>query len=223
MASGLNKERTLFLVGTALFVWVMLKSGLYWRRELEKPGAPKVPAVATQRGDPDIRSKLEVPSLAYYTERGPRDPFFPDASHPAGFYVRSTASHTFYSPSRSTQCYVRSRYSFDCRMTPVPVLEVRFLIPEGTTVTQVYSKEIDPKRLHGSQGRVYVVPVRPAAEKRTYYRCLITLTTQGTLDLPGKWSAPVITCTGAMPKVQSESGHLALAAPGKRVELAPAS
>lgn len=216
MASGLNKERALFLAGTVLFAWVMLKFGLYWRRELQRPGTPKVPAATIQLGDPNIRDQLAIPNLAHYTERGSRNPFFSDVSQPAGFYVRTVVRHSF-GPTA-----VRSRYTFDCRMAPTPVSEVRFRLPPRTTISQVYSNEIDPKRLHGRQGRIYIVPVKPVEEKRSYYRCQITLVTQSMLDkLPTKWVAPIVSCTGAMEKVASESGHLALAAPGSRVELIP--
>ena len=217
MGSNLNKERVLFLIATALFVWVMIKLGLYWTHDVRAPGAPKVKTPNIERGDPNIRDLLAMASLDHYTGRGARNPFFADDTQPSAFFVRSTVHHTF------GTAVIRSRYAFQCRMTPNPVREVRFRIPENTVIRGVHSDQIDPARAHGPHGRTYVVPVRPTPLKRTFYQCTVELLTATALKLPTTWTAPNISCTGAMRKVDSESGILALVVPGDRVLLIPAA
>ena len=95
MGSNLNKERVLFLIATALFVWVMIKLGLYWTHDVRAPGAPKVKTPNIERGDPNIRDLLAMASLDHYTGRGTRNPFFADDTQPSAFFVRSTVHHTF--------------------------------------------------------------------------------------------------------------------------------
>lgn len=215
MGKRLNKERALFLIGAALFVWVMLKLALVWHEPDLKAGTPTVRAARLRTGDVGLERRLPVPPLAHFTGGG-RNPFFAHAQAPR-FYVRCTVRHTFGPTS------VVSRYTFDCRMTPTPVAEVRFRLPAGLSIDDVHSDQIDPGRIHGRQGRTYVVPVKPVAIQRTFFRCRVTLLVRSPLALPTEWIAPVISCTGATPNVHSESGHLALVAPDPTLKLIPAS
>ena len=217
MSSRLNKEQAAFLLGAALFGWAVLKFVLFMADRPAVPTTPKVNVPAIHHGDAEIRAKLAIPSLGHYAARGARDPFFDDASQPATLFVRSTISHNLAAAGTV------SHFTFDCRMTPNPIRELRFRLPPGTSAASVHSKERDPRRRYGQDGRILVVPVDPTRIKRTYYRCQVAIVIRGTFgNLPTQWQVPVISCTAAMDKqasVAAEVGTFAVVTPSDHVEL----
>ena len=98
MGKGVNREQIIFFVGAALFLWVMVKLGLYLTRPHDPPTEARVAVTAIRQGDPKIGEFIASPGLASYLGRGSRDSFFPDVSQPAEFYVRAAISHAFRKP-----------------------------------------------------------------------------------------------------------------------------
>ena len=217
MNKEMSKEQGVFLAGALLFVWVMVKLAIFLAHQPGPPSTPMVAAAAVQLGDNDIAGLLASGSLESYLGRGSRDPFTPHASQPAQFFVRAMVAHSFMASA------VFSRYTYDCRMSPTPLREVRLQLPARAAVTDVFCKEMDTERKWGVDvdGRVLVVPVKPTFVKRSYYRCLITVVLRAPVSAPGTWIAPVISCTDATPNVQCEIGHIAVATPGDQVILVP--
>ena len=152
MSSRPNKEQTVFLLGAVLLGWAVLKFGLFLAEDTTVPTTPKVNEPAIQHGDPEIRAKLAIPSLDHYVSRGTRDPFFDDASQPTTLYVRSVTSHNLI-PAGTL-----SNFTFDCRMTPNPIRSLFFRLPPGAAAASVHSKERDPKRRYGQDGRAPPFP-----------------------------------------------------------------
>jgi len=215
MGKGFNKEQAVFLVGTVLFAWVMLNLGLFLTEKGERPGKPMVAGADIQEGHPDIRELLSILPLTSYRDRSPRDPFFSHASIPPTFFVRSKVYHAF------GRTNVLSRYAFECLMVPTPLREVRLQLPPGTRADHVFSRERDRRRPYGQDGRILVVPVKPQPVNRNCFRCQITVVLRGALSPPTEWAAPIVAFTEATANVSCESGYIALASPGDRVELLP--
>jgi len=214
MGKGMNKERAVFIAGAILFVWVMVKLGLYWTRPSDMPTVPKAAASVIRRGNEDIGNFTATDGLASYLGRGSRDPFFAHSDQPTSFFVRTTIGHSILASN------VFSRYTFDCRMAPQAVSEVRFRLPAQVRVTDVFSKELNKERPWGVDGRILVVPVIPARVRRSFFRCQVTLILRAPVTPPAKWTAPVIACSEATPNVLSETGYIAVATPGDHVLVA---
>lgn len=213
MNKQMTKEQIVFLVGAALFIWVMIKLGLFLTRQSGPPGTPMVAAATAQPGDSAIADFLAARGLDTYLGRGSRDFSVPDVSGPTQLFVRSFVAHSFLRRS------LISSYTFDCRMSPNPVRELRFQIPEGLKIADVFSKEAEPDRKWGVDGRTLVVPINPELVKRAYYRCQLAVKVQGVVSPPTTWTAPLIVCGEATPNVQCEIGHVAIATPGDQVQL----
>jgi len=216
MDRQMTKEQVVFLVGAALFVLVMLKLGIFLTRDRTMPGAPTVPAVAAKSPDPAIGDVLATRGLYSYLERGARDdPFHGDASLGAQVFVRGLVAHSFLRTS------VISRFMYDCRMSPRPLRELRFRLPKGLKVSEVFCREMDEQGKWGVDGQTLVVHVNPTKLKRAYYRTQVTIVAQSRYSAPTTWTAPVVACTDATPGVQCEVGHVTLATPGNYVQLVP--
>ncbi|HUT35373.1 MAG TPA: hypothetical protein VNE39_17935 [Planctomycetota bacterium] len=214
MTRQTTKEQVLFLVGAAIFIWVIVKLGLFLTHQPRPTGSPMVPAADVRPGDSAIGDFLATRGLDTYLDRGTSDPFGGPASQPTEVFVRSLVSHAFLRSSRI------SRYTYECRMSPHPVREMRFRLPTAATkVADVFSRELDDERKWGVDGTTLVVPVKPLAIKRAYYRCQVTVVVQAPFTAPVLWTAPVVSCTDATPNVQCEVGAIAVATPGDLFEL----
>lgn len=216
-----TKEQVAFLVGAAVFLWALVKIAIFFTRPATPPGTPMAPLAEPQPGDAALSAFLATRGLDSYLERGIRDPFFPDASQPAQVFVRAAIAHSFIRSTTSTGYGVISSYTFDCRMTPHPVRELRLNVPTGLNVVGVFSKELDDTRKWGLDGGTLVVPVNPDLLRRAYYRCQIAVKAQAPVKLPSVWTAPVLAFGDATPNVHCEVGHIAVATPGESVEITP--
>ncbi|HPD13403.1 MAG TPA: hypothetical protein PLE19_00540 [Planctomycetota bacterium] len=215
MTKQMTKEQVVFLVGAALCLWVVLKLGLFLAQRTQTPGTPLVAASDARPPDSAIGDILATRDLDSYLKRSDTNPFGDPASQATQVFIRALISHSFLRTS------LISRYTFDCRMSPSAVRELRFQVPTGLRITDVFCKEIDDTRKWGVDGAHLVVPVNPLLLKRAYYRCQVTVVAQSTFSAPMLWTAPVVSCTAAMPNVQCEVGHIAVAAPGNYIELNP--
>lgn len=220
MTRQTTKEQVVFLVAAALFLWALVKLGIFLTHQSRPLGTPMTTAAAPQPGDSTISDSLATRGLDSYLERGLRDPFFTDTSLPTQLFVRTAIAHSFLRSTSSTGYGVISSYTFDCRMCPNPTREIRLHVPPGLNIVGVFSKELDETRKWGIDGRTLIVPVNPVAVKRAYYRCLISVKAQAPVTLPSLWTGPRVTCTDATPNVQCEVGHIAVSTPGESVEVA---
>lgn len=202
MRTRLNKETALFLVGAALAVLVLVKLGLFLADQPESPPAARVPATTLHEGFADLSDDLPVDAIDNYLNSGPRDDPFHDAESDTSVYIRSTVRHRLADP------IVESRFRLECVLTPHPLDALRFRLPAGVTVAHVGGAHHDPRRPIRRQGRTLIVPIRPLRHHRADHRCNIEIVLRG--PLPTRWSAPVLSCTDAMPEVQSETGALAI-------------
>ncbi len=219
MARQMSKEQVVFLVGAAVFLWVMIKLALFLTHQDRPAGNPLVPATAVLPGDGALADFLATRGLDTYLDRPGSDPFGRGGpSHASQVFVRALIVHCFTGYSASAGLI--SRYTYECRMSPTPVRELYFRLPAGTQVTDVTSKEADPERKWGVDGAKLVVPVVPIPIKRAYYRCQVTVVVQGPVKAPTVWTAPVIALTDATPNVQCELGAIAVATPGDAFEIA---
>jgi len=169
MKRGMNKERVLFLIGAALFLWVMVKLGFFWTRPRVLPSVAKAALASIQHGDPNVENFMRPPALVSYLRRGDRDPFFPSAEIPPTLFVRQLVSHSV------LRSGVFSRFTIEAQMMPRPVGELRLRVPTTARVTDVFSRELDKGRQWGVDEGVLVVPLVPARLKRGYYSCRLTV------------------------------------------------
>jgi len=215
MKRGMNKERVLFLIGAALFLWVMVKLGFFWTRPRVLPSVAKAALASIQHGDPNVENFMRPPALVSYLRRGDRDPFFPSAEIPPTLFVRQLVSHSV------LRSGVFSRFTIEAQMMPRPVGELRLRVPTTARVTDVFSRELDKGRQWGVDEGVLVVPLVPARLKRGYYSCRLTVLLRTPLTPPTKWRAPNVMATGAMANVDCEVGYVVVATPGDHVTLNP--
>ena len=215
MKRGMNKERVLFLIGAALFLWAMVKLGFFWTRPRVLPSVARAAIASIQQGDKSVENFMRPSALVSYLRRGNRDPFFPSIEIPPTLFVRQLVSHSV------LRSGVFSRFTIECRMMPRPVSELRLRVPPGARVTDVFSKELDKGRQWGVDNGVLVVPVVPARMRRCYYSCRVTVLLRAPLTPPTKWRAPNIMATGAMADVDCEVGYVVVATPGDHVTLTP--
>lgn len=71
MNTGLNKERVVFLLGAALFVWVMVKLLVFWHQPPLEAGTPKISIGTIHEGDAKLRHQLALPGRPTPTAPGP--------------------------------------------------------------------------------------------------------------------------------------------------------
>lgn len=215
MNRGMNKERVVFLIGAAVFLWVMVKLGFFWTRPRVLPSVARAAAAAIQRGDSSVQNFMRPSTLVSYLRRGGRDPFFPSAQIPPTVFLRQLVSHSV------LRSVVFSRFTIECRMMPRPAPELRLRVPQTAKITDVFSRELDKGRQWGVDDGVLVVPLAPARLKRGYYSCRVTVLLRAPLTPPTKWRAPNVMATTAMPAVDCEVGYLVVATPGDHVTLNP--
>jgi hypothetical protein len=208
MGKGMNKEQVFFLVAAALAAWVLVK--LFLAQGFVRPSNARVGAVDLREGEKEIGDFLGPRSLATYVERG-----HTHGGQPSRVFIRGAVAHSFLDTT------VFSRYTFECRMFPAPVRELRFQLPSGLVPDAVFSREIDPEEKYGTDGRTLVVHVKPTLLKRCYYGCQIAVTFRAPLSAASRWRAPLVSCTDATPNVESEAGSIAIATPGDRIEVIP--
>lgn len=202
MRTRLNKETALFLVGAALAVLILVKLALFLADRPEAPPTARVPAAALHEGFANLGDDLPVDAIDHCLDAGPRDDPFHDASPHTDIYIRSTVRH------RLTAGAVVSEFRFHCLMTPHPLGALRFRLPQGVTLGRVGGPNHDPERSIQRQGNDLIVPVRPLPHHRADHRCTLEIVLTG--PLPTRWSVPAVSCTAAMPDVQSETGTLAI-------------
>jgi len=217
MARQMTKEQVAFLVGAALFVWVMIKLALFLTHQDRPAGSPMVPAATVLPGDGAISDFLGTHGLDTYLERGDKHPFGGGPSQSRQLFVRSAIVHCFTGYSASSNLI--SRYTYECRMSPTPAPELSFRLPAGTQITDVTSREADPNRKWGVDGAKLIVPVIPVPTKRAYYRCQVTVVVQAPLKVPTLWTAPIIALTDATPNVECEVGCITIATPGDHFDI----
>ncbi len=219
MPRQFSKEQAAFLVAAALFLWVLVKLGLFITHRAPQPGTALAAATPAPPAEAAMADVLAPRSLDGYLARGARDPFFPDASQPTQLFIRSLVSHSLLRSS------IISRYAYECYMSPNPLNELRFQLPAGLKVTEVFSKEMDESHKWGQDARTLIVPLKPAQVKRAYYRAGVTIVCQGPFSAPTTWHVPVVSCTDAtrpdVATVPCEIGHIAIATPGDHVTLLP--
>jgi len=217
MPRQITKEQAVFLVGAALFIWVAIKLALFVTHQSSPPGPPRVQPPAATPGDGAIGDLLATPGLDGY-DRGSSDVFI-ESNLPPQLFIRSFIAHSFMRATGTAGCSLISSYSFECRMAPNPIPELRFTLPAGLNVVAVFSKESDAERKWGVDGKTLIVPIKPTLIKRGYYGCRIDVKAQNPVAAPSVWTAPVLACGSATENVLSESGTIAIATPNDQVEI----
>ncbi|MFW6162027.1 MAG: hypothetical protein ACODAJ_04615 [Planctomycetota bacterium] len=205
MRRRLNKETVLFLLAAALCAWVLVKLGLFLAGGQRQPRVPSVAGAQIQIGEDDLRSALQIPSLDRYAARGSRHDPFHDAERPTSVYVRRTVEH------RLDAATCRSTVRVECRMIPEPLRELRVTLPDAGRLADVGGPHVAPLRAVRREGSVLVVPLVPRSIDRGHHQAVIELALDARLpSADGPWLVPVVVCTGATPRVQTEHGDLTL-------------